>query len=289
MLMLQKIYIFVGVSFFAVLICGCSAFDNSSEPSESRHFVGITERNEFGDTLSIDQEDWVVVGFSGLSIGAFPNPFIPGAGRLLINLTLPVELNSSLYAVNESGSDSIILSDQVLSAGTHTLLWNGIDSSGNRLADGNYRIFFDAGMIHSFGDVTITLANFPDPPLNSNYVGYAQDFYDSTQYFNWEWQVARDFGPSGLLGGPNRYDGSFDSWQALSFLERFLFLPTFFNYDLRSSSPYQYHYLLAYKHFQFGAGWPSGGHYGVADTTNPEWQLGNYYHDIYVQAFQSGP
>ncbi len=61
------------------------------------------------------------------------------------------------------------------------------------------------------------------------------------------------------------------------------------NYDLQSATAYQYHYLLAYKHFQFGAGWPDEGDSGIPDTTRAEWQKANTYHNDYVEFFESGP
>jgi hypothetical protein len=298
-----------------VMILGCSK-DDSPTSSGQRVFSGITQRNEFGDTLQVDPTDWVVVGLgntahsrvpvtvpifrnlqqtagqteiSTVSIGAFPNPFIPGAGHLMINLALPDPLQVQLYVVNGSGSDSIFLANLLLPPGDHTFPWDGTNGSGNRVTDDIYRVYFTSGLTHSFGDVQTTLSQPADPQPNAPYIGYAASFYDSSDYYAWEWGVATAFGPSGQLGGLNRFSGPLPAWQGMDYLNRFLYLPMFVNYDLRTASPYQCYYLLANKHFQFGAGWPVAGNYGSADSTRPEWQLSNIYHDDYQVSFPGSP
>ena len=103
---------------FMLLLLGCSGDDSPTEPS--RQFTGITERDEWGDTLAVDPEDWVILGDFNpppashsitlprfrdgkptgeevpfttddieYSIGAFTNPFIPGTRRLIIDLVIP--------------------------------------------------------------------------------------------------------------------------------------------------------------------------------------------------------
>jgi hypothetical protein len=301
--------------FLLFLLLGCSKNDSPTS-SAGRVFSGITQRDEFGDTLLIDPNDWVMVGMansvpggnlvtlpvyrnlsqvtgetgrSNLSLGAFPNPFIPGAGHLLIQLVLPDPIQVNLYLVNGSGADSIVLANQFLPSGDYTFVWDGTNGSGVRVSDDIFRVYFTGGMAHCFGDVMTTLSNPADPPPNSWYVNYANSFYDSSAYYNWEWGVATNFGPSGVLGGVNRYSGSLQSWRAMNYLNRFLYLPVFINYDPRTASLFQYFHLLALKHFQFGAGWPVAGNYGSADSTRPEWQYSNYYHDDYLNAFPGSP
>src|SRR5512143_35880 len=120
------IYSLLTIAIFVLLIMwGCSK-DQSPMAPPGRVFTGITQRNEFGDTLAVDLEDWIITGYgdSGgqtnrelapvyrngvhladkvsdqvISIGAYPNPFVPGAGHLLIDLILPNTMEVKLYLV----------------------------------------------------------------------------------------------------------------------------------------------------------------------------------------------
>jgi hypothetical protein len=298
-----------------LFLAGCSE-DDDSPTGPGRQFEGITERNEFGDTLSVDSDDWVIQGLvppqsSGsvrmpwfrdgkvvpgrdvalasddYSIGAFPNPFIPGTGRLLIELVIPEETLVEIHIEDESGNVNITLWNSNL-MGAGILSWNGTDGDGNVLPDGNYRVYFEAGLVHSYGDVMIENALQPPPPSNEEYVIYAQQHFDYNEYVEYEYEVATTFGWDGVLGG-DVYDLPISTWQGLNYTERFSELPVFMNYDLTAADPFQYHYLLAYKHFQFGAGWPDDGDIGIVDTTRAYWQKTNSYHNTYVILYEFGP
>lgn len=246
------------VNYLAVLLAlsgifwGCS--ENEAPTAPGRTFSGITQRNEWGDTLSVDSTDWVIVGgplgasgngpavlpcyrngkligqriagggadLPGYSIGAFPNPFIPQAGHLLIDLVLLAEVNVNLHLEDEPGQLSITLMDTTMPAGLHTISWNGEDASGQRLPDGIYRFFFNAIVVSSFGDVEVIESDHPDPAASEPYVLFAQEHYDSSQYAAWEYQTAVDFGADGELGGNDGYTFPQSAWSQLSYELRFL-------------------------------------------------------------------
>ncbi len=305
----------------AFLLTDCS---NEKNPvSSQRAFLGITERNEFGDTLSVDSTDWVIIGLTGTgpqtaafpallprfrngvrltggtaedssadldySIGAFPNPFIPSAGRLIIELSLPQNLDVFLHLGDEENLIHLTLVDQTLPAGVHQIVWNGEDAGGLPLQNGIYRIFFDSPLVTSFGDVEVVVSGNPDPPGNAQYVLYAQQYFDPLEYLEWEFETAVNFGWDGQIGGDDGYPLPFSAWQLLDYNEKFAYLPIFINYDLNSAGLYQRHFLLAYKHFQFGAGWPDDGDIGVPNPSLPQWQKENVYHNNFVDLFTGGP
>jgi len=303
------------------LVTGCSKDD--SPTSSGRVFSGITERDEWGDTLSVDPDDWVILGGFAPSaggktallpqfrngkrlnlpeisvsddvldwaIGAFPNPFIPGAGRLLIELVLPTEAQVEIHAEDESGEWNVVIMDAMLPKGLHLISWSGKDASGEDLPDGIYRIFFQSGLVHSYGDVQIYLSGEPTPSTQAEYVLYAGQNYFYEEYVDFSYDVATTFGPDGELGGGDVLTQPVSLWDSWDFADRFLWLPVFMSYDLNTADPYQYYYLLAYKHFQFGAGWPDAGDTGVVDPEDPQWQKSNSFHNTYLDLypFEEGP
>lgn len=305
----------------APLLIQCS--DGRTPASSRRAFLGITERNEFGDTLSVDSTDWVITGLTGsgshtvripaplphyrdgvrftdsaaedssteiaYSIGAFPNPFIPSAGRLIVELTLPQSLDVFLHLEDEDNAINLILVDQTLPAGFHQIIWNGEDAGGISVPNGIYRIFFDSPLVTSFGDVETAVSRMSDPSENAQYVLYAQQYFNPLEYLQWEFETAVNFGPDGQAGGNDGYPLPFSTWQLLDYSGKFVYLPIFMNYDLNAAGSYQYHYLLAYKHFQFGAGWPDDGDIGVPDPSLPQWQKENVYHNNFIDLFTGGP
>jgi hypothetical protein len=177
----------------------------------------------------------------------------------------------------------------VASVGVNTFLWNGRDESNQILPDGIYRVFLEAGLISTHGDVEIIVSGVPDPPSTANYVQYAQGNYTLNDYFGWEYGIAHTFGADGVLGNNDYYPDVQSVWQTLTYEQKSIFLPEFMNYDPRTASSYQYYYLLAYKHFQFGSGWPIGQNQGSNDPTLPQWQVENNYHLYYLSEFETGP
>jgi len=300
------------------LLWGCEKDESPNLPA-GRTFSGITERDEWGDTLSVDTTDWVIVGPVGsagiapatlpcyrdgkylgerrvesgggqldYSIGAYPNPFIAGAGRLLIDLVIPAEAPVEIHAEDESGQISAPVFALPTALGYYIITWSAQDSTGQRLPDGIYRIFFESGLVSSFGDVVVTLAQHPDPPTNQDYVVFAQEHYDESEYTAYEYWIATSYGPTGEWGGSNRYPLPISLWQLLTYPQKFQYLPAHMNYDLSAASLYQYHYLLAYKNYQFGAGWPDSLDIGITDSTKAWWQKENSDHNEFVEMFEGG-
>ena len=65
----------------------------------------------------------------------YPNPFNP---ETIISLDLPLADRARLCVYNILGRKVITLLDEELSAGTHTVLWDGADESGRAVASGIY-------------------------------------------------------------------------------------------------------------------------------------------------------
>lgn len=304
-----------------LLLIGCAGEQAPTE-IETRTFSGITERDEWGNIISEDTTDWVIDQFilPGTSsnrvtlpvfrndrqitgsevsmslddleyyIGVFPNPFIPGTGRINFEFTLPVGGAVTIHLENESGSlNFLIYNNDAASMGVYTITWEGADNTGALLPNGIYRIYFEAGLASSFGDLQVIHMGYPEPPGTATYVLYADSYYDSSSYLLWEYETAVNFGSDGLLGTNDEYLGTFGSWTALDYTYKFnYYLPIFMNYDLFSADQHQFYYLIAYKHFQFGAGWPDNSYYGVAYDSIAYWQLESYVHDTYLDLYGGG-
>ncbi|RJP77798.1 MAG: hypothetical protein C4524_07515 [Candidatus Zixiibacteriota bacterium] len=318
---MHKLLPLIVLSAAFVFVMGCSEDEtptNGGEPP--RQFTGITERDEFGDTLSVDSTDWALSGplvqtASGggsvlpryrldldsrkvtpagiastddeVLLGAFPNPFIPRSGRLLIELVLPEPTPLKIWLENESGTLNLTLLDSTM-LGAWLIGWNGYIGNGQYLSDGMYRFFFIVGPFTAHGDVEVIHSQDPDPADSVNYVEYAESYYTLDAYHDYEYLVASQYGPTGNYAGPDRFEGTQGLWVSLNFGQKFAYLPVFFNYDMEMAGGYQYHYLLAYKHFQLGAGWPMAGNTGVADTIKAQWQYNNTFHEAYVNLFEEG-
>lgn len=65
----------------------------------------------------------------------YPNPFNP---TTTIKFTLPKSSHVRLTVFNVMGQQIQVLADRSLSAGTHTIDWDGSDSNGSRAASGIY-------------------------------------------------------------------------------------------------------------------------------------------------------
>ncbi len=65
----------------------------------------------------------------------YPNPFNP---TTTIAFTLPKSAHVRLTVFNSLGQQIRTLADKYLSAGTHTVDWDGLDSDGSRAASGIY-------------------------------------------------------------------------------------------------------------------------------------------------------
>ena len=66
---------------------------------------------------------------------AVPNPFNP---LTKLSFTIPTDGNVQLVVYDIAGREVITLLDEVRTAGTHTVQWNGQDRQGNQAASGVY-------------------------------------------------------------------------------------------------------------------------------------------------------
>jgi hypothetical protein len=72
----------------------------------------------------------------------FPNPFNP---ETTINYSLKENTKVSLNIYNIKGQLVKVLVNDFQDAGEHSVIWNGIDSNGNRVGSGIYFYKFKAG------------------------------------------------------------------------------------------------------------------------------------------------
>ena len=72
----------------------------------------------------------------------YPNPFNPTTN---LSFTLPKESHVTLEIYNLLGQKVRTLADKIYSAGSHTLIWDGRDDSGESLSSGVYFSRFTAG------------------------------------------------------------------------------------------------------------------------------------------------
>ena len=66
---------------------------------------------------------------------AYPNPFNPVT---TLNFALPEESDISIIIYNLQGRQVATLTDGVMDAGYHSVMWDGIDDSGKIVAAGIY-------------------------------------------------------------------------------------------------------------------------------------------------------
>jgi hypothetical protein len=76
----------------------------------------------------------------------FPNPFNP---ETTIEFGLPNEENVTILIFNQIGQQIRTLYDNRLSAGYHTLTWNGLTDAGEAAPSGVYFLRFSAGEFSS--------------------------------------------------------------------------------------------------------------------------------------------
>ena len=66
----------------------------------------------------------------------YPNPFNPTTN---IEFTLPVANNISLKIYNMVGQEIIsLISQSMMDAGSHSVMWNGLDKNGVQVSSGTY-------------------------------------------------------------------------------------------------------------------------------------------------------
>lgn len=79
-------------------------------------------------------------------LGAFPNPFNPSTA---ISFNLKERGKVSLDIFNQKGQKVYTLVDETLPAGSHSFVWNGLDSKGNKVASGMYLYRMKSGKYSS--------------------------------------------------------------------------------------------------------------------------------------------
>jgi hypothetical protein len=127
---------------------GNTSFDAVSIPNSNAYtagqsFVGVQNISPSGAIINAD----LIVGFAA-GIGDetvlpdmyqlaqnYPNPFNPNT---TISFTLPVNSNVKLEIYNLKGELTAILADERMSVGTHSVIWDGTDRTGDEVASGIY-------------------------------------------------------------------------------------------------------------------------------------------------------
>jgi len=116
---------------------------NSDSYTDGTSFVGVQNIGAAGSVINAD----LIVGFSaGLGDDPtlpkafdlaqnYPNPFNPST---VISFSLPVNSNVKLEVFNLKGQLTASLMNGNMTAGTHTVTWDGRDNSGDDVASGVY-------------------------------------------------------------------------------------------------------------------------------------------------------
>jgi immune inhibitor A len=125
-----------------------TSFDAVSSPNSDSYtngpsFVGVQNISAVGNVINADlivgfaagiEDDPTVPNDFGLAQN-YPNPFNP---RTTIGFSLPVYSNVRLEVYNVMGELTATLYDGALSAGAHTVTWDGIDNNGSDVSSGVY-------------------------------------------------------------------------------------------------------------------------------------------------------
>ena len=99
---------------------------------------------------AVDEEDEIPEALPVLH--SFPNPFNPST---TIEFTLPESGFITLYIYTISGQKIKELAADYMTAGTHSLTWNGSDDSGNAASSGIYITRLVAGKQVSAGRMVL--------------------------------------------------------------------------------------------------------------------------------------
>ena len=92
------------------------------------------------DPSVINRKRWLMAG--GLSIRFYLRDY---DGQWLLMDTREVELGVPEALYNLSGRQVVVLADQVYTAGTHVVTWDGADKSGRDVSSGTYMVRLRAG------------------------------------------------------------------------------------------------------------------------------------------------
>jgi hypothetical protein len=110
----------------------------------------VTARNSIprGEVVPLDGEtgveDGIVSGVTALAQN-FPNPFNP---RTNVAFALSARMNVSVIVYDVSGREVVVLVDDEMDAGDHSVVWDGRDARGNDVASGTYFARMVAGSRH---------------------------------------------------------------------------------------------------------------------------------------------
>jgi len=72
----------------------------------------------------------------------YPNPFNP---QTVISFDLPLPGRVALTVYNILGRETAVLADQRYPAGTHAVIWDGLDKDGRPVGSGVYLYRLEAG------------------------------------------------------------------------------------------------------------------------------------------------
>ncbi|MBN1293760.1 MAG: T9SS type A sorting domain-containing protein [Candidatus Latescibacteria bacterium] len=91
-------------------------------------------------STSVNEQEQPPESFSPIT--TYPNPFNPST---TIEFTLPESGFASIFIYSLAGQKIRELAANFLTAGTHTLSWDGKDTNGNAVSSGIYIYRFQAG------------------------------------------------------------------------------------------------------------------------------------------------
>lgn len=156
--------IFVFIWLFFIIGCGK---DNLVEPFL---WSGITITDEYGNTISVDPDDWQnsrrnLANSNTNRPPPPPQPLPADAVSLVYPNPTSTKVNIRyqfrsysfvrMIFVDGHGRTVKILIDERQSPGYYKVVWNLTDDSGKRVKKGIYRYFFRAGGFQDYGDIEV--------------------------------------------------------------------------------------------------------------------------------------
>ena len=101
--------------------------------------IDLEFQEEWIDLVSVDPE---IVPFTNIQLNNYPNPFNP---TTTISFSIPEEAKVKLSIYNVKGQKIRSLLNNDISAGKHSIVWNGEDSNNKQVSSGIYfyRLYID--------------------------------------------------------------------------------------------------------------------------------------------------
>ena len=128
-------------------------YQNPLEPLDSNEFVAqLVQFSEVEQSISSNKkleqllelqsanQSVLAIGFIGRTIEAEGDTAPLGASGIEFTYTLNHLAESSLLVVLDADGQVVTSSAGGTSPGKHSFAWDGLDSAGNRVSDGNYRL-----------------------------------------------------------------------------------------------------------------------------------------------------